>query len=284
MEKNEDEFKRKTEREIKNYDLLKSTFKKIHDIEKDLQKKRIGIFNDIDKIEENDNQILKEIYEKFTQEMKELENFRGKLMEKINSKLIPATDYYSFKAKQQKKNIGHYDDKKKENKKQQYEMEKARVSRNELKESKLSVELAKSRSEIIEAGQSLEKDIIQFERDRLEDNKFIILHFIHCEMNYHAKSVEILGQLYKEIIDSEPKANLRDFAEKYKFQSVNLEDYGYDDREFTKKSIRTLNGSISESKPKSLRVSGLRNSRGGMLQKSQYNDDLEEIEEEKSDV
>ena len=40
MDNNEEEFKRKTEREIKNYDLLKSIFNKIYDIEKDLQKKK----------------------------------------------------------------------------------------------------------------------------------------------------------------------------------------------------------------------------------------------------
>lgn len=284
MDNNEEEFKRKTEREIKNYDLLKSIFNKIYDIEKDLQKKRKGAFEEIIKIDEKDNETLKEIYSQFTKEMKDLEQLREKLMEKIKQKLIPAATYYSYKAKQQKKSIGHYDDKKKENKKQQYEMEKAKASRNELKESKLNEDLAKSRNEIKEAGESLEKDIMKFEADRLDDNKFIILHFIHCEMNYHAKSVEKLGQLFKDITNSNPKFHLKEFAENFKFQSVNLEDYGYDEREFTKKSIHTnkstLKASINESRQKSLRVSGLGNSRGGMLQKSQYKDDLEEIEEE----
>ena len=143
-------------------------------------------------------------------------------------------------------------------------MEKARVSRNELKESKLSVDLAKSINEIREAGQSMEKDIMQYDSDRIQNNKFIILHFIHCKMNYHAKSIEKLGQLYKEITDSESIIHLIEFAENFQFQSVNLEDYGYDGREYTINSIyqnlSTLKGSISGSATtKSFKVSGLEN-------------------------
>ena len=55
----EEDFKRKTEREIKNYDLLKSIFSKLHDIESELKKKRDSSFEDIASIEENDNDIIK---------------------------------------------------------------------------------------------------------------------------------------------------------------------------------------------------------------------------------
>ena len=110
---NEEDFKRKTEREIKNYDLMKTIFSKIYEIEKELKKKRLEVFDGISSIEDEDNKILTNIYKNFTEEMKGLENIREKLMIKINEKIVPATKYYSSKAKKEKKDIGNYKDKKK---------------------------------------------------------------------------------------------------------------------------------------------------------------------------
>ena len=215
-----------------------------------------------------------------------LEEFRNNQMLKIKSNLIPATTYYSSKVKTYKKQIGNYKDKKKENQKQQYEMDKARESRNALKESQLKDDIKKSRNEIYNVGQNIQKDIMKFEADRVIDNKYIILHFIHCELAYHARSLEKLSELYKTIKYLEPKIHLKEFADKLQFKSVNLEDYGYDERTMTKRSINPGKSSINQSgiensNIRSLKMSGFGNSRRGMLQKSQYEDELEEIEEEK---
>ena len=110
----EEDFKRKTEREIKNYDSLRSIFSKLYDIESELKKKRVSSFEDIAAIEENDNDIIKDLYTDFTDKMKDLEEYRQKLMDKINGKIIPATKYYSSQAKKEKKDIGNYKEKKKE--------------------------------------------------------------------------------------------------------------------------------------------------------------------------
>ena len=286
----EAQFSRKTEIELKNYEILKSVFTKIYDTENELLNKRKSTFDDITKIPESDNKALIEIYSKFTSEMKALEEFRNNQMIRIKSKLIPATTYYSSKVKTYKKQIGSYKDKKKQNQKQQNEMNKARESRNALKESQLNEDMKKSRNEMNNIGQNIEKDIMLFEKDRIIDNKYIILHFIHCELAYHAKSLEKLSELYKTIKNLEPKIYLKEFADKLQFKSVNVEDYGYDEREYTKRSINPgqsmSQSGIGKSNMKSLKASGLGNSKRGMLQqsqKSQYDDELEEIEERKSE-
>ena len=163
----EEKYFKKTEKEIKSYELLKSVFSKIYSIETDLRNSRKSTFDDITKIPENDNKALTEIYSKFTSEMKALEEFRNNQMIRIKSKLIPATTYYSSKVKTYKKQIGSYKDKKKQNQKQQNEMNKARESRNALKESQLNEDMKKSRNEMNNIGQNIEKDIMLFEKDRI---------------------------------------------------------------------------------------------------------------------
>jgi len=124
---------------------------------------------------------------------------------------------------------------------------------------------------------------MRFEADRVIDNKYIILHYIHCELAYHAKSLEKLSELYKTIKYLEPKKYLREFADKLKFQSVNLEEFGYDEREYTKKSINpNTSVKVSQSVKKSLKVSGLGESkRSGMLKQSNIDEDYaDEIEDE----
>ena len=257
MSINEAQFSQKTELEIKNYELLKSVFNKIYDIDNDLENKRKSTFDSIAQIQE-ENTTLSEIYGNFTSEMKGLEDFRNNQMMKIKSKLVPATIYYSSKAKTYKQQIGKYKDKIKENEKQRQEMDKAKMSRNELKQSQLNNDIKKSRREIENVGETLQSNVMRFEADRVIDNKYIILHYIHCELAYHAKSLEKLSELYKTIKYLEPKKYLREFADKLKFQSVNLEEFGYDEREYTKKSINpNTSVKVSQSVKKSLKVSGL---------------------------
>lgn len=282
MSINEAQFSQKTELEIKNYELLKSVFNKIYDIDNDLENKRKSTFDSIAQIQE-ENTTLSEIYGNFTSEMKGLEDFRNNQMMKIKSKLVPATIYYSSKAKTYKQQIGKYKDKIKENEKQRQEMDKAKMSRNELKQTQLSNDIKKSRREIENVGETLQSNVMRFEADRVIDNKYIILHYIHCELAYHAKSLEKLSELYKTIKYLEPKKYLREFADKLKFQSVNLEEFGYDEREYTKKSINpNTSVKVSQSVKKSLKVSGLGESkRSGMLKQSNIDEDYaDEIEDE----
>lgn len=278
---NEEDFKRKTEREIKNYDLMKTIFSKIYEIEKELKKKRLEVFDGISSIEDEDNKILTEIYKDFTEEMKGLENIREKLMVKINEKIVPATKYYSSQAKKEKKDIGNYKDKKKENTKQQYELEKAKSVNNTIKQSQLKEDIEKSRLEINDAQGNLQRSVLEFEKDRIINNKYIILHFIHCEMAYHAKSVEKLSKLFKSIKEIEPIDDLPNFQKSYNLSNVNLEEHGYDEKAANRRSRlgkSSINNSVKNSNFKSLKVSGLGNSKNEMLKKSGKND-LDQISE-----
>ena len=281
---NEVQFSQKTEAEIKNYEILKSIFNKTYDIENELLNKRKSTFDDINKIQESDNPTLGEIYTNFTSEMKKLEEFRNNQMIKIKSKLIPATIYYSSKAKTYKQQIGKYKNKVKENEKQIQEMDKARMNQNQLKQSQLDEDIRKSKSQIKDEGKSLQNNVMDFEVNRIVDNQLIILHFIHCELAYHAKSLETLSDLYKKITYLEPKRHLKEFADKYQFQNVNLDEFGYDERDYTKNSFNpmksSLNTNLKESKNKSVKKSG-------MLKKSskeEYDDDMEEINDEEGEI
>lgn len=54
----------------------------------------------------------------------------------------------------------------------------------------------------------MESDIVQFESDRVEDNKMLLLHHIHSELAFHATAVERLSKLFQEITVYDPKENL----------------------------------------------------------------------------
>ena len=285
MALNEAQFSRKTESEIKNYDVLKSVFTKIYETENDLQGKRKSAFDEITKISE-DNEALRGIYGEFTTEMKALEEFRNNQMIKIKSKLIPATIYYSSRAKTYKQQIGKYKDTKKKTEKQEQEMAKVQASQNNVKASQLKADINTNKSIIHDVGKNLQDQIMDFEAKRINDNKLIILHFIHCELAYHAKSLEKLSLLYKQVQNLKPKRHLKEFADKYNFQNVNLEDYGYDEREFLRNASvnqsqsRMKQSSISQSRgmlKNSLKVSGIGESK--RMRDSQFSDELEKITE-----
>lgn len=279
MSNEEEKFKRKAEQEIKNYELIKTVFTKIYDIEKELLNKRKSSFQDIANMEEDDNEILKNMYKDFTEQMDGLEKYRENLMKKIQEKLIPACKYYISNSKNAKKDIGKYKDKKKQNEKQEFELEKAKASRNTIKQSQLNEDIKQSKYEIEEELDNIQKNMMLYERDRVLDSKYIFLHFIHCEMTYHAKSVEKLSKLYKDISALKPQVYMKDFIDKMKFQSVNPEDYGYDQREFTNYKKSTIKGSnIGDSNLKSLKVSGIGRSRRGMIESQ--NSQLNQIDEE----
>jgi len=267
----EAKFMRKTETEIKNYEILRKAFEKIYENEKTLSEKRTGSFIELGKIRETDNSVLSNIYQNFQNEMKQLEDFRKKQMEKILKKFIPATKYFTYNAKNYKQKIGKYKDKIKENEKQHYEMNKATESRNELKASQLLDDIKKSQVEINTTGKELKSDIIKFEKERLENNKYLLLHFIHSEMAYHGESLDKLTKLYESINSLQPESCFKDFFDKYKL-GVDPSDYGYDERKFKNSSIRQsyLNKSKTEDRSfnKSIKQSKLSQSKNESIRDS----------------
>lgn len=126
-------------------------------------------------------------------------------------------------------------------------------------------------------GLEIKDQLMMFEDQRTSNNKLIILHFIHNEMAYHAKAIEKLSDLYKTIRGLDARQHLKEFADKLNITTVDLEEYGYNDKSFSRSANRSY----------------LKSSKGGMLQStntsamgkskirmSQMSDDLEKITEE----
>ena len=65
-------FQDKTETEMKNYGVMKTVLTKLYDTENDLIKKRTDAFEDLKNVKE-DNPVLKKLYDKFSDEMLNLE-------------------------------------------------------------------------------------------------------------------------------------------------------------------------------------------------------------------
>lgn len=232
---NENKFIQKTEEEVKKYDILKKAFQNIYSAENTLYDKRKSAFDSIIKIKETDNQFLRDIYTEFTTEMKKLEDYRNNQMAKIHDKIIPATSYYSSKAKVYKQNLGNYKDVKNKNVKKQNEKIIAQSNREAEKAKQIEREIDQNKNFLSTQGQNLEREILSFENDRIMDNKFLFLHFIHSELAYHANALEKLSQLYKKIQDIEPIEGLKEFQDNYGLSTVDLSEFGYNERDIQRK-------------------------------------------------
>ena len=251
---NENKFIQKTDEEVKKYDTLKKAFQNINSAENTLYDKRKSAFDSINKIKETDNPFLRDIYREFTTEMKKLEDVRNTQMTKIHDKIVPATNYYSSKAKLYKQSLGKYKDIKKKNVKKQNEVIVAQSNREGEKAKQIEREITQNKNLLSQTGQSLEKDILLFENDRILDNKFLILHFIHAELAYHANALEKLSQLYKKIQDIEPIEGLKEFQDNYGLHTVNLTEFGYDERKIQRKKKMREQQALNGNQPSTQQV------------------------------
>lgn len=208
----EEQFKRKLELEIKNYEIIKSSFTKIYEAETSLYKEKMGIYDNISKLREiEDNKALWNIYDTVSKGMNELAGTRNAKILKIKSELAPSTIYYTSKTKNYKNQLGKYHN----------------IPKNNLQ----NISTSKNINNIYIPGEDLDKDIGYYEMTRTEANKRIFLFYTHYELEYHTKAIEKLTELYKIIINTKPKNELKDFVEKYNFRQVNIEDYGYEEEE-----------------------------------------------------
>lgn len=245
---NEEGLSDKITKEIEKYETLKKAFKNINDSENTLYAKRLEAFEGITDINETeqDNTKLRDIYSIFTKDMKVLENYRNTQTTNMNEKIIPAISYYIASAKNYKKNIGNYKDIKKKNEKEEKEMRNAQSS---IEKDNLKRSININKSTLQEQGKGLESDMILFENERIISNKYLILHFIHAELAYHAQALEKLSIIYEQINDLEPIEELKQFTEKYKLNEIDSNDlkaYGYDERKIrdTKRNRENLKSTV----------------------------------------
>lgn len=269
----EKKFVSKADAEIKKYGILKDAFQQIAKVEGNLYEKRKKAFDQIKGIKELDNVYISDIYLNFTTEMSGLEEFRKTLISKINDKILPATVFYPTKAKAYKQNVGDYGNIKKQKAKQENEKIKAQTNSQVEKAKSLQTDIARKEDLINQNGESIEKNFLKFEADRVVDNKYLFLHFIHSELAYHTAALEKLSSLYKNIQDIEPIEKLPDFVGKYSLDSVgDLREYGYDAKKIERRNRRgdnrsdlsgdtgnnmNLDGTKSPSNPKKSKVKSI---------------------------
>ena len=209
----------KIDDEIKKYNNLKSAFSTIYESENEVQKKRQEVYDKISKIEESDNSELANIYKQFFAKMNELEAFRTKHLKNINEKFLPMTVYYPEKLKQSKKSIDDLVTLKKQKEKNAKEEQKAQNKNDVDKARNLSAQIAQQSEEERRKTQDIERNVCLIEADRVKDNKYLFLHYIHSEMEYHAKAVEKMSTLFNMINRIEPLEKLQDFAKNYNIKT-----------------------------------------------------------------
>ena len=219
MTSKDKQLQTKIDEEIKKYNNLKNAFSTIYESEKDVQKKRQEVYEKISKIEEVDNSELSNIYKQFFAKMNELESFRTKHLKNINEKFLPMTVYYPEKLKQSKKSIEDLVTLKKQKEKNAKEEQKAQNKNDVDKARNLSAQIAQQSEEERRKTQDIERNVCLIEADRVKDNKYLFLHYIHSEMEYHAKAVEKMSYLFNMINRIEPLEKLQDFARNYNIKT-----------------------------------------------------------------
>lgn len=205
-------FQQKTETEIKNYSVIKSVLSKLYDTENELIKKRKGAFEDIKDIKDinEENPVLKKIYNNFSEGMLKLETEKEHQVMKIKTKLIPTTEARITEAKRTKQNIGNYKNIESKTKAQEEEVEKMKKKGQDVKGSQISLNISQNKSYMAEEGKGLKDQIMNYEADRININKKIMLYLINFEMAYHAKYIEELTKLFNDIKEEDLKKSIKD--------------------------------------------------------------------------
>ena len=129
------------------------------------------------------------------------------------------TVYYPEKLKQSKKSIEDLVTLKKQKEKNAKEEQKAQNKNDVDKARNLSAQIAQQSEEERRKTQDIERNVCLIEADRVKDNKYLFLHYIHSEMEYHAKAVEKMSYLFNMINRIEPLEKLQDFARNYNIKT-----------------------------------------------------------------
>ena len=235
------EFLKKIDYDMKRYEDLKKIIKRIYDIEEELYKNRKSIFNDISKISETDND-LGPIYKSFIDEMKEIEENRDKYLISSRINYDKALSQLLSHSKEKKRKI--------ENPRNEIDSKLNQNQKNGLSGNQGAPQ--EKNDNYINIG----KDLVIYEKERILNYKYMILHLIHSKLKFHSDSVGILTDLYEKIKFFSQKEDLKKNSNKIKMEIINTE--------INKKSVKI----------------DLSSSQKGMLTKSkrsEIEDDLDEF-------
>lgn len=177
--------------------------------------------------------------------MAEVEKMRETKIKKINDLIVPATVYYPRRAREFKTEMSKINEIKTSKGKQLKELEKAQTIKDADKMSKVNAVIEKYKQEENLKGNEFEEKLTNFEQERVMDNKYLLLHYIHSELAYHATALEKLSKLYAEIMCYDPRENLADFVNIMALNSmkdVNLPNkFGYMPGETTRRLEKLKN-------------------------------------------
>ena len=213
--------------EIKKYEKLKKAFLKIYETESKTCKTRIEYIEKIKNIQESDNNNLETIYQNFISTIKLVEDKHKEHLDKIMNLILPVTEIYPKEAKERKKEMEELE-------KTQKTKAKLEKNRNEVKNDdvqkiqSINREIANSTMDMARRAKSLEETMVKFESERVLDNQYLFLHYIHSELKYHCAALENLNKLFFEIKGMDPRENLEEFAEKYGLSNYDFQKIGID--------------------------------------------------------
>jgi hypothetical protein len=148
-------------------------------------------------------------------------------LDKIMNLILPVTEIYPKEAKERKKEMEDLE-------KAQKTKQKLEKNRNEVKNDdvqkiqSINREIANSTMDMARRAKSLEETMVKFESERVLDNQYLFLHYIHSELKYHCAALENLNKLFFEIKGMDPRENLEEFAEKYGLSNYDFQKIGID--------------------------------------------------------
>ena len=215
---NIDEVNKFIKTQSKMFEKLTKAFTKIREAEQKASKIRqdnFQQFENMEKIIEDDNPTLKELYKNFGKNMKELENMREDHLKTLKELIIPVTEFYPTKLKKNKMNLD--------------EISKAKKNTENLRKSQADGnDITKSERTEISKRNNFEKEFLKYEKERVEDNRFLFLNYIHSELKYHCAVLEELSKLFVETNKRNVTVDLKNFAENYSIKNYNFKKLGID--------------------------------------------------------
>ena len=164
------------------------------------------------KITEKDNEALLELYKNFGKKMKEFENDRDINIKTLTDIIIPVTEFYPSKLKKNKNNLD--------------EIQKAKKNTENLQKSNaLPSQLNKSYNNENEKMNTFEKEFKNYEKERSEDNRLLLLRFIHSELKYHCAQLQQMSELFAKTNSKDVTSGLKPFAKEYGIEKIDLSKF-----------------------------------------------------------
>jgi len=201
--------------DTQTYEKFTKVFTKIKEAEEKASKIRkecFQNFEDMVKISEKDNEALLELYKNFGKKMKEFENDRDINIKTLTDIIIPVTEFYPSKLKKNKNNLD--------------EIQKAKKNTENLQKSNaLPSQLNKSYNNENEKMNTFEKEFKNYEKERSEDNRLLLLRFIHSELKYHCAQLQQMSELFAKTNSKDVTAGLKPFAKEYGIEKIDLSKF-----------------------------------------------------------